>query len=93
MAYETLSETHIVPPYSNLVFQPNVFVNISFIENKIEAMTAYKSQLQPEGMPRSFLDKALATLRGSTIGTSAAKLLCLLGTIFIDLYSSMEEGL
>ena len=81
LAYETLSETHVVPPYPNMVFQPNIFVNIeTYIDLKIEAMNAYKSQLQPDGMPRSLSSiRALATLRGSVIGTKAAESFMLIG--------------
>ena len=54
LAYETLSETHIVPPYPGFAFQPNVFVNIeATIDVKIQAMKAYESQLQSDGLPRS----------------------------------------
>ena len=81
LAYETLSETNVVPPYSSFNFQPNVFVNIEdTIALKLDAMKAYKSQLQPNGFPRS-LDaiRALATFRGSNIGVSAAEAFMLMG--------------
>ncbi len=81
LAYETLSETHVVPPYPINAFLPNVFVNIeSTIDLKIEAMKAYGSQLQPDGLPRSLATiRALATLRGSNIATSAAEAFMLIG--------------
>lgn len=81
LAYETLSETHIVPPYPANAFVPNVFVNIeSTFDMKIEAMKAYRSQLQPDGYPRSLATiRALATLRGSNIASSAAEAFMLIG--------------
>ena len=81
LAYETLSETHVVPPYYANPFCPNVFVNIeSTIDLKIEAMKAYRSQLQPDGFPRSLAAiRALATMRGSNIASSAAEAFMLIG--------------
>ena len=81
LAYETLSETHVVPPYPINAFLPNVFVNIeSTIDVKIKAMKAYESQLQADGLPRSLATiRALATLRGSNIATSAAEAFMLIG--------------
>jgi LmbE family N-acetylglucosaminyl deacetylase len=81
LAYETLSETHLSPTYIVPAFQPNVFVNISdTLEKKINAMWQYKSQLQPENMPRSISSiKALAAIRGNHIGCMAAEAFVLLG--------------
>nr|WP_256734991.1 PIG-L deacetylase family protein [Variovorax sp. dw_954] len=81
LAYETLSETNLAPPYMAPAFQPNVFVNISeTIDKKIEAMQAYQSQLQPENMPRSTAAiRSLAHLRGTHIGCMAAEGFVLLG--------------
>ena len=81
LAYETLSETHVVPPFSTHAFVPNVFVNIeSTFDMKIEAMKAYRSQLQPDGYPRSLATiRALAALRGSNITSSAAEAFMLIG--------------
>jgi len=81
LAYETLSETHLAPPYLAPAFQPNVFIDISLhLEQKLRAMTAYQSQLQPEGFPRSLTNiDALARLRGSHIGVRAAEAFVLLG--------------
>jgi LmbE family N-acetylglucosaminyl deacetylase len=81
LAYETLSETHLAPPYSASSFQPNVFNNISFFLNKkLNAMSAYKSQLQPDGSPRSLATiEALARLRGAHVGVQAAEAFVLLG--------------
>jgi LmbE family N-acetylglucosaminyl deacetylase len=81
LAYETLSETHLPPAYLVPGFQPNVFVNISeTLERKLEAMSMYRSQLQPDNMPRSLSSlRALASLRGSHIGCAAAEAFVLLG--------------
>lgn len=81
IAYETLSETHLAPPYLAPSFQPNVFVDISAtIDKKIAAMCAYKSQLQEDHMPRSVAAiRSLAHLRGVHIGCAAAEGFLLLG--------------
>lgn len=81
LAYETLSETHLAPPYLMAGFQPNVFVDISeTLDSKLLAMEQYKSQLQADNFPRSIAAlKALATLRGVHIGCAAAEGFVLLG--------------
>lgn len=81
LAYETLSETHLAPPYLAPAFQPNVFNDISdFLIKKVDAMRAYKSQLQPDGYPRSLESiEALAKVRGAHIGAQAAEAFVLLG--------------
>jgi LmbE family N-acetylglucosaminyl deacetylase len=81
LAYETLSETHLAPPYLTPGFQPNVYVNISdTLDTKLEAMNAYQSQLQPDHLPRSIAAlSALARLRGTHIGCNAAEGFVLLG--------------
>lgn len=81
LAYETLSETHLAPPYLSPAFQPNVFIDITkTLQKKLDAMSAYKSQIQPDGLPRSVATlRALATLRGAHIGCVAAEGFVLLG--------------
>lgn len=81
LAYETLSETHLAPPYLAPAFQPNLFVDISAtLELKLKAMEAYESQLSTDRHPRSIAAlRALATLRGVHIGTAAAEGFVLLG--------------
>ena len=81
LAYETLSETHLAPPYLAPAFQPNVFVNITeTIDTKLEAMRAYATQLQPDNLPRSLAAlRALATLRGTHIGVEAGEAFLLMG--------------
>jgi LmbE family N-acetylglucosaminyl deacetylase len=75
LAYETLSETHLASPYLFPAFQPSVFVDISdHLSTKLEAMRSYRSQLQPDPLPRSIAGlAALAAVRGSLIGMPAAE--------------------
>ena len=83
-AYETLSETNWNAPYLTPGFVPNVFVDISDqIETKIEAMRQYASQLKDFPHERS-LDaiRALASLRGSTVGRTAAEAFVLVRDIW-----------
>jgi LmbE family N-acetylglucosaminyl deacetylase len=81
LAYETLSETHLAPPYLVPAFQPNVFINISeTLDRKLLAMREYKSQIQPDNFPRSIEGlKALARVRGTHIGVEAAEGFVLIG--------------
>jgi N-acetylglucosamine malate deacetylase 1 len=81
LAYETLSETNLAPPFLTPAFQPNVFVSIEeTLSLKLEAMSAYQTQLQADGLPRSIASlRALATLRGAHIGSEAAEGFVLLG--------------
>ncbi|MEN8384717.1 PIG-L deacetylase family protein [Acinetobacter towneri] len=81
LCYETLSETHLAAPYLVAAFQPNIFVDIdSFLEKKLLAMAAYKSQVQPSHMPRSLKSlESLAHIRGTHIGSMAAEGFVLIG--------------
>lgn len=81
LAYETLSETHLATPYLEAAFQPNFFVNIgTTLEQKLEAMRCYASQLQPANMPRSVEGLInLARYRGNHIGCFAAEAFIILG--------------
>lgn len=81
LAYETLSETHLAPPYLAPAFQPNVFIDITKqIQRKLDAMRAYATQIQPDNLPRSVAAlRALATFRGTHIGVEAAEAFVLLG--------------
>jgi LmbE family N-acetylglucosaminyl deacetylase len=83
LCYETLSETDWAPPSSSHVFIPTLFVDItSFLEQKIDAMRCFKSQLFPSPHSRS-LDSInhLAKLRGATIGREAAEAFMLVRAI------------
>lgn len=74
-AYETLSETNWNAPYLAPGFTPNVFVDIAdHLDTKLRAMAEYGSQLRPFPHERSLEAlRALATLRGSTVGCPAAE--------------------
>lgn len=73
--YETLSETGWNVPSNERTFIPNVWVDISdTIEDKINAMKCYESQLLSFPHPRS--EEALLSLakyRGSTVGVPYAE--------------------
>ena len=72
--YETPSETDF-NFVENMVFRPNVFVNISFyIEDKIEVMKIYAGEMGEFPFPRSEKTlRALAILRGSQSGFDSAE--------------------
>jgi len=80
---ETLSETEFAPCAAGQSFCPNVFVDITeFLQQKIEIMKLYKSELAPCPFPRSEDNiRALATLRGSTCGARYAESFMLLKQI------------
>lgn len=84
-SYETLSETEWNVPHVINAFIPNTYINISnYINTKIKAMSFYSTQLNEFPHPRSIeAIIALAKLRGSTIGFSAAESFCLLRRIVI----------
>lgn len=75
LAYETLSETNWNAPYLSPGFHPNQFVDISAqLDLKLRALAMYGSQMRPAPSERSIeAARALAVLRGSTIGRSAAE--------------------
>jgi LmbE family N-acetylglucosaminyl deacetylase len=75
LSYETLSETEWAPPKPEAAFIPTVFVNVSeTLERKLEAMACYASQLRAFPHSRSLEAlRALAQLRGSTVGVAAAE--------------------
>ncbi|GAB1405490.1 MAG: PIG-L family deacetylase [Lentimicrobiaceae bacterium] len=73
--FETLSETEWAHPFSNDVFIPNFFVDVTpFFAKKIEAMQCFKSQLREYPSSRS-LDalEALSKYRGSTVSCHHAE--------------------
>ncbi|AUT00931.1 GlcNAc-PI de-N-acetylase [Nostoc sp. CENA543] len=75
LCYETPSATEWAGPYVENYFVPNVFVDISsHLENKLRAMSAYKTELRAFPHPRSL--EALHTRAGywgSIIGVAAAE--------------------
>jgi LmbE family N-acetylglucosaminyl deacetylase len=82
-AYETLSETNWNAPFLTPPFVPNHFVDISgTLEAKAEAMALYRSQLRPAPHERSLEAlRALAALRGATVGLAAAEAFVAVRTI------------
>lgn len=74
-AYETLSETNWSAPYLMPNFQPNVFVDITpHLDAKVAAMEMVTAQIKPFPHCRSAEAlRALAALRGSTVGCHAAE--------------------
>ena len=74
LMYETLSETEFNFIEKN-VFKPNVFVNISdHLDDKIEAMQIYESEMGEFPFPRSEkIVRSLAALRGSQSGYQSAE--------------------
>jgi len=80
LAYETLSDTDsTINPDIN-AFRPNVFIDIaSFLENKIDIMKMYGSELGVFPFPRSEeAIRSLAALRGTNAGFKAAEAFMLL---------------
>ncbi len=74
-AYETLSETNWNAPYLTPSFAPNVWMDITeHLDTKLAAMKKYASQLKQFPNERSERSlRALAELRGSTVGVEAAE--------------------
>lgn len=72
--YETLTETHLSPPFET-AFQPNYFIDVSdHIDKKLTAFAKYKSQIQSDDRPRSIRGlTTLAHYRGLHIGVTAAE--------------------
>jgi LmbE family N-acetylglucosaminyl deacetylase len=82
-AYETLSETEWGAPYAGNAFIPTHFVNIAdTFDIKIAAMECYASQLRVFPNPRSEGGmRALAMLRGATVGCGKAEAFVTIRTI------------
>lgn len=74
-AYEVPSSTEWSVGGFSKTFQANVFVDISdTLEEKVKAMSIYKSEVQPFPHPRSpEALRALAKLRGTSVGLPAAE--------------------
>lgn len=85
LSYETLSETEWAAPFTENIFIPNVYVDISeVLEIKLKAMSEYKSELKEFPHPRSLeAISALAKLRGSSIGVKAAEAFVLVRELWI----------
>lgn len=75
LCYEVLSSTEAAPPSPQRAFLPNIFTDItSFIDRKLEIMSLYESETQPDPLPRGpSAIRALARYRGSAIGMHYAE--------------------
>ena len=75
LLYECISETEFAPAVPENFFQPNYFVDISsFMNDKVNLMKVYESELGDHPFPRSIRNiKALATFRGATAGVEYAE--------------------
>jgi len=82
-AYETLSETNWNAPYLTPAFTPNHFVDISgTLDDKLEAFGLFRSQVMPAPHERSLEAlRALAVLRGATVGLAAAEAFITIRTV------------
>jgi LmbE family N-acetylglucosaminyl deacetylase len=72
---ETLSETESAPPFPGQSFFPNCFVDITaFMDQKIQIMKRYPSEIRPPPFPRSEeAIRSLAGLRGAAAGCTFAE--------------------
>lgn len=84
LMYECISETEFAPSLPEKVFLPNYFVDITdFIDQKIEIMKVFESELSTHPFPRSIENiKALSHFRGASVGVKYAEAFQLLK--FID---------
>jgi len=75
LAFETLSSTDAAPPQPHRAFLPTVFTDIGeHLERKVEIMALYATEAQPDPFPRGpSAMRALARLRGATVGIEAAE--------------------
>ena len=75
LAYETLSETEWAAPFGDDTFIPTVFNDVSaYLELKLRALSCFQSQMRPFPNSRSLeAVRALAMLRGATVGCAAAE--------------------
>lgn len=84
LCYECLSSTDAAPALPEHAFIPNVFSDITpYIDRKIEIMKLYKTESQPDPLPRGpSAIRALARYRGATIGVEYAEAFVLIREIF-----------
>lgn len=84
LMYECLSETEIACPLPENIFYAHIYSDISeFLEEKIEIMKKYESELQECPLPRSVDNiRALARFRGATVSVNYAEAFMLLREIF-----------
>jgi len=75
MMYECISETEFGIPTADDMFIPNYLVDVSdFMEDKLNAMNVYETELGNHPFPRSAANiKALALYRGAMAGVQYAE--------------------
>lgn len=75
LACEVISETDAAPPMVENAFLPNVFVDVSAtLQRKLEIMRLYQTEVQQDPLPRGeSAIRALARLRGATVGVEYAE--------------------
>lgn len=78
LAFETVSSTEW-----GTTFVPNQFVAIdAFLETKMRALECYRSEMRPFPNARSAeAVRALAALRGSSVGVAAAEAFCVVRSV------------
>lgn len=81
--YETLSETEQGIAPDDTGFRPNMFIDITrYIDKKIAIMNLYEGEMGEAPFPRSSeVIKALATYRGSVMGSASSEAFMLLREI------------
>lgn len=84
LMYECLSETEVAPAFPENIFIPNVYSDITeFIDEKLEIMSIYESEVQEPPLPRSLDNiKSLARYRGASCGCGYAEAFMLVREIF-----------
>jgi LmbE family N-acetylglucosaminyl deacetylase len=84
LMYECISETEIAPAFPENMFLPNVYSDITeFIDEKLEAMSIYESEVQYPPLPRSLDNiKSLARYRGSSCGCNYAEAFMLVREVY-----------
>lgn len=75
LMYECISETEFATQINENLFSPNYFVDISnYIDQKIEIMKIYESELEDHPFPRSIINiKSLSIIRGAMINVNNAE--------------------
>ena len=75
LMYECISETEFAPQIDDNLFLPNYFVDISnHIDQKIDTMKIYKSELGDHPFPRSIINiRSLSIIRGAMINVKHAE--------------------
>ncbi len=84
LMYETISETDFAPALLENAFSPNYYVDISnYLDNKIEMMNIFSSELKEHPFPRSERNiRALAVNRGAQCGVEYAESFMILKDIW-----------